>query len=455
MIFHSRRSALLISLGAITALAAIACGSDNPPVTIPTQAPAPTSAPEAAATPIPVTEVPPTAPPAATAAPVPDATAAPSLTSPPSTGDAADQVSLSSENFDGLVEEVGVGTKPAIALDQDGNPNIAFMFESQDGFVKASERVDGVWIESLITEGYFYGPLDIDINPDGAAVVAWHNHQATQFAPNLGDVEIAVKTPGGWARRTLQNQGHDGWDTRLIIDDDGVKHIGAIDPKEFDGDGVEYYRVEPGGDIIIDQVGSGNLTYKFAVSIAIDSAGIPYLTNYDQDTNDLILAIRDGSNWILETVDAEGDAGQFAELVIDGDDRIHISYVTQIGPDAATVKYATRLVSANEWEMRDVDALTQIFYGFEGAREITAIDVDSEGNPWIVYTDASIMKLAVWEGSAWQIDSVSIATDRGVAFGQLVTMELDADDVPHIATFEVTDVGPLNGNILYFRGTAR
>jgi len=93
LIFHSRRSALLISLGAITALAAIACGSDNPPVTIPTQAPAPTSAPEAAATPIPVTEVPPAAPPAATAAPVPDATAAPSLTSPPSTGDAADQVS--------------------------------------------------------------------------------------------------------------------------------------------------------------------------------------------------------------------------------------------------------------------------------------------------------------------------------------------------------------------------
>jgi hypothetical protein len=32
------------------------------------------------------------------------------------------------------------------------------MFEAQDDFVKASERVDGQWIESLITEGYFYGP---------------------------------------------------------------------------------------------------------------------------------------------------------------------------------------------------------------------------------------------------------------------------------------------------------
>jgi hypothetical protein len=86
------------------------------------------------------------------------------------------------------------------------------------------------------------------------------------------------------------------------------------------------------------------------VSIAIDSAGTPYLTYYDQDTNDLILAIRDGSDWTLETVDAEGDAGQFAELV---------------------------------------------------------------------------------------------------------TMESDADDVAHIATFEVTDAGPLKGNILYFRGAAK
>ena len=53
LLFNSRRRALLISLGAITAVAAIACGSDDPPVRIPTPTPFPTSAAQPTATPIP------------------------------------------------------------------------------------------------------------------------------------------------------------------------------------------------------------------------------------------------------------------------------------------------------------------------------------------------------------------------------------------------------------------
>ncbi len=101
-----------------------------------------------------------------------------------------------------------------------------------------------------------------------------------------------------------------------------------------------------------------------------------------------------------------------------------------------------------------MDSLTQLFFGFEGAREITSIKIDGDGNSWIAYVDEVNLKLAVWDGSAWQIDLISTAQDRNKAFGQLVSLELDGDDVPHIATFEITDIGPLQGNILYFRGTA-
>jgi len=101
-----------------------------------------------------------------------------------------------------------------------------------------------------------------------------------------------------------------------------------------------------------------------------------------------------------------------------------------------------------------VDSLTQLFFGFEGAREITSIKIDGDGNSWIAYVDEVNLKLAVWDGSAWQIDLISTAQDRNKAFGQLVSLELDGDDVPHIATFEITDIGPLQGNILYFRGAA-
>ena len=446
MMFTSRRMTIFLALMGLFALAAVACSSDDPPAGLPS----PTSAPSSTATQVPAATTPTT-----TAAPTAEATTA-SASSASADPDRAD---LTSDNFNWLVEEVGKGTKPAIAIAPDGTPNIAFMFESQDGFVKAGARIDGAWDISTVADGYYYGPLDIAVGPDGVAQVAWHDHQASSFQPNLGDIELGIKTADGWTRKTLGDGGHDGWDTRMIIDDNGIVHAAGIDPMEFGGNGVEYYRVDTNGDVTVEEVGSGPLSYKFAVSVDVDSSGTAYVTYYDQDSNDLILARRgpEGgeASWSLETVDAEGDAGQFAELVIDDGDRIHISYVTQTGDDEAAVKYATRGAGESNWTIVDVDTLSNIFYGFEGAREITSISIDSFGNPWIAYTDEMNLKLAVWDGRAFRTETISTSRDRGVVFGQLVSLGLDADDIAHIATFEVTATGPLNGNVLYFRGTAK
>ena len=441
---------IFLAVLGVVALAAVACNSDDPPATIDSRSPLPTPAPQPTATQAPVAPTPTTVV-VATTAPAAEATTASASSAPAGTG----RVDLTSDNFNWLVEEVGKGTKPAIAIAPDGTPHIAFMFESLDGFVKAGARVDGVWDITTVADGYYYGPLDIAVGPDGVAQVAWHDHQANNFQQNLGDLELAIKTADGWTRKTLGDGGHDGWDTRMIIDDNGIVHAAGIDPMEFGGNGVEYYRVDTNGDVTVEDVGSGPLTYKFAVSVDVDSAGTAYVTYYDQNSNDLILAKRGETSWSRETVDAEGNAGQFAELVIDDSDRIHISYVTQTGSDEAVVKYATRGAGESGWTITDIDTLSNIFYGFEGAREITAISIDSAGNPWIAYTDEMNLRLAVWGGSAFRTETISTSQDRGAVFGQLVSLGLDADDVAHIATFEVTATGPLNGNVLYFKGTAK
>ncbi len=453
LLFTSRRKTILLTLAGVSAVAAIACGSDDPPATIPTQTPFPTSAAQPATqAPEPTATQAPAAAPDATTVPAAEPTTAPASSAPAG----SDRVDITSDNFNWLVEVVGTGTKPAIAIAPDGTPNIAFMFEAMSGgFVKAGARVNAAWDISTVAEGYYYGPLDIDVGPDGVAKVAWHDHQSNQFQPNLGDMELGIKTGSGWVRKTLGDGGHDGWDTRLIIDDNGVVHAAGIDPEEFNGDGVEYYRVDTNGDVTVEDVGSGPLTYKFAVSVDVDSAGTAYVTYYDQDSNDLILARRGDGSWSRETVDSEGDAGQFAELIIDDSDRLHISYATQTGSDEAVIKYATRGAGESDWAITEVDTLSSIFYGFEGAREITSIKIDSAGNPWIAYTDELNLKLAVWDGSAFRTETITTAQERGAAFGQLVSLGLDANDVAHIATFEVTDTGPLNGNILYFKGTAK
>ena len=85
--------------------------------------------------------------------------------------------------------------------------------------------------------------------------------------------------------------------------------------------------------------------------------------------------------------------------------------------------------------------------GFTGARNITSIDLDADGNPWIVYSDESVMKLSRRVAGEWQTEVVVEAGDEQL--GQIVSLKLDRDGRPHIAYAEVTDKGELDGSIWY------
>ena len=131
---------------------------------------------------------------------------------------------------------------------------------------------------------------------------------------------------------------------------------------------------------------------------------------------------------------------------------IHISYLLR-DPSyfAGNVKYATKGPADSTWDIRVVDDLPDLTFGFIGARNITSLVVDSKGNPWIAYADERVVKLAVWDGSKWLIDTVVEAEDAEL--GQLVSLKLDSEDHPHVAYFEVTSKSPLDGRIKYAKGT--
>ncbi|MEE9284677.1 MAG: hypothetical protein V3V35_02995, partial [Dehalococcoidia bacterium] len=111
---------------------------------------------------------------------------------------------------------------------------------------------------------------------------------------------------------------------------------------------------------------------------------------------------------------------------------------------------ATRGAGDSSWEIRVVDRLGALQFGFTGARNSTSLALDSQGNPWIAYSDQMVMKLAVWDGVAWQTSTVAEAGRR--SFGQQVSLKLDVADVPHIVYFEVTNTGPLDGVVKYAVG---
>ena len=348
------------------------------------------------------------------------------------------------------IEEVDEGVKPALALDSAGTPYVAYMLEDLQGFVKVAVQDGSAWDISTLDVGYFYGPGDIAIGPDDVVHVSYHNHQDTRFKPEKGDAAYAVFKDGKWEVTDVFNNGHDGWDNRIAVDSEGRPHMSAIDPEDFGGPGLEYYLLDSNGEWQVEIVGTGPLTYKYATSIAIDPQGTPHITFYNQGRNNLRLATRLERRWTFETVDSGSEAGLFSYLIIDNKGSFHVSYLQKTSNSSGTVKYATKEGQDSEWSISEVGTLEDLAFGFIGARNSTSLALDRQGNPWIAYTDQSSVKLTIWDGSSWQTQTVATAEDRPL--GQLVSLKIDTQDLPHIAYFEVTETAKLKGVVMYATG---
>lgn len=348
------------------------------------------------------------------------------------------------------IEDVDAGGKPALALDSQGVPFIAYMEEAQAGFVKAAVRRGSGWEIETIATGYFYGPLDIAVGNDDVAHVAYHDHQAASFDPDLGDAAYAVRAEGGWTTGPVMDEGHDGWDNRITTDADGRPHMAGVDPVEFGGVGVEYYSLDADGNWTVEAVGSGPQTYQFGVSVAIAADGTPYITYYSQQDDDLAIAVRTDTGWDIDFIEQDGDVGLFSELLIDETGRFHVSYLLRTGSSTGTVRYATRASADEPWAISDVGELDAIVTGQVGARNITSVAVDSRGTPWVAYSDTATLFVAGLDGAVWRTQRV--AESGAQPLGQLVSLGIDADDGLHVAYFEGRSPGPI-GTVKYAKGT--
>lgn len=345
-------------------------------------------------------------------------------------------------------EEIEPGTKPALALTPDGRPVVIYMLERQDGWVRVATLEDDGWRVEEIARGYFYGPPDVAVGPDGVVHGAYHDHQDSSFQPDKGDA-VHVRGEGGeWIVSAVADRGHDGWDNRIATDAAGRPHMVAIDPLEFDGSGVEYYVLADDGTWAVEQVGSGPQTYKYATSIAVDPDGTPWITYHDGSAADLVVAHRrEEGIWTIETVDERGDTGLFSEIAIDADGGQHVSYVERTSDTGGVVRYAFRSASDAAWETSEIDTLDALFLGFTGARNLTSIALDADGRPAVAYSDERVMRLATRDEAGWRVETIAEAGE--VPFGQIVSLAIDAAGQPHVAYALVTSKGPLDGTVAY------
>lgn len=149
-----------------------------------------------------------------------------------------------------------------------------------------------------------------------------------------------------------------------------------------------------------------------------------------------ILELAEGGQWIIETVDSDGNVGDLTSIDLDGKDYPHISYLDDSN---SKLKYAKW--TGYEWNITDVDTVS----GYTPQLGHTTLVIDSNGLPHIGYHDPpDALKHAVLNGEEWTIETV----DSGSWIGGCNSMALDRNDNPH---FSYCD--SLNGTLKYARLT--
>ncbi len=154
-------------------------------------------------------------------------------------------------------------------------------------------------------------------------------------------------------------------------------------------------------------------------SLALDAAGNPRISYYDETNQDLKYAWRDGAGWHCEVVDRDGNVGMWTSLALDAAGNPRISYFDDANDD---LKYAWR--DGAGWHCEVVDCA-----GWVG--EYTSLALDAAGDPRISYYDRTREDLMyAWRtGTGWQIETV----DSLRIVGWYSSLALDAAGNPRIS----------------------
>lgn len=149
-------------------------------------------------------------------------------------------------------------------------------------------------------------------------------------------------------------------------------------------------------------------------SLALDAAGRPHISYYDESNADLKYAYFDGSVWHVQTVDDTGDVGWYSSLALDESGLPHISYLDSWN---YLLKYA--YFDGSTWHVETVGAADST---------ATSLVLDSLGRPHIAYVAPGYyVRHAYFDGSAWRFEAVPNE------MGWAVSLALDSLGWPHLS----------------------
>jgi len=255
-----------------------------------------------------------------------------------------------------------MGLFASMALDLNDNPHVVHYDRSEN--IRYGYWTGSRWSFIRIRGARVAAKISLAIDGDG-------NSHILYFDENSSDLYYLKPTNNGWDRIFVADARKTGFAFPIVVSGDGQVHICFYSHT----DGLVYARYIFGSweFQVVDTERSSGL-YS---SLAIDRAGNPHISYYDQSKQILKYAHFLNAQWQYQIVDNDGSVGKFSSLAIDNSGSIHIAYFDETN---IALKYAFN--EGSGWEIYRVDNKGDVGGGL-------SLALDSKGFPHISYFDGS------------------------------------------------------------------
>ncbi|MFA4985876.1 MAG: CFI-box-CTERM domain-containing protein, partial [Candidatus Brocadiia bacterium] len=275
--------------------------------------------------------------------------------------------------------------------------------------------VDGVWrVDVIDKEGTFGEKIALALASDGTPYVAY----VKDNEPCVGRY-----TESGWFIEVISADYSAENFISMVLDSDDLPHVAFYS----NTNGALIYSYPSGGLWVSEVVDhDGNVGQYCTIGI-MPILNWPSISYYDSTNGDLKFARKESGTWAIYLVASDGDVGRSAALALDPSGKPYIAYQILTNPVEAGLRIAW--LQPEGWQIVDLSTNNITGYGL-------SMTIDKNGIIHMSYRSYAAVKYAWYNGIAWGID-------QNLQVGELsgnTAITVDKDGYPSILYWDGADL---------------